>query len=285
MSRQEILECYMIMGGIPYYWSFLKKGKSLSQNIDSIFFADDAPLKNEFKYLYTSIFKDAGLHMKIIEILAQKKIGMNREDIIAKLSRKSTGDLTWALVELEASGFIRKYNAFGNKNKGSIYQLMDNFTLFYYQFMKNGPTDEHYWAHQLETSKINAWMGIAFERVCLLHVKQMKFKLGISGVLTRENAWSCQRNLDNGIMGSQIDLLIVRKDHVINLCEMKYSQFEYMINEKVDKDIRKKINDFQTVTKTKYTIFPTLVTTYGLIENIYSGNIQSVITLNDLFAF
>ena len=30
MSRYQILECYMIMGGVPYYWSLLEKGKESS---------------------------------------------------------------------------------------------------------------------------------------------------------------------------------------------------------------------------------------------------------------
>ena len=51
MNRHQILECYMIMGGIPFYWSFLEKGFSLPQNIDRIFFAKDAPLEHEFDYL------------------------------------------------------------------------------------------------------------------------------------------------------------------------------------------------------------------------------------------
>ena len=50
---------------------------------------------------------------------------------------------------------------------------------------------------------------------------------------------------DNGIFGSQIDMLIARKDQVINLCEMKYSQSEYTITEKVDRSIRNKISDLR----------------------------------------
>ena len=37
------------MGGIPYYWSLLKKGKSLPQNIDDIFFKEGAFLSNEYE--------------------------------------------------------------------------------------------------------------------------------------------------------------------------------------------------------------------------------------------
>ncbi len=131
LNRNQILQYYMIFGGVPYYWGFLKKGLSLSQNIDSILFEKDAPLRDEFK---------------------------------------------------------------------------------------------------------------------------------------------------------QIDMLIARKDQVINLCEMKYSQSEYTITEKVDRSIRNKISDLRVVSGTKYAIYPTLITTYGVVENSYSQELQSVVMMDDLFA-
>lgn len=283
MNREQILQYYMIFGGVPFYWGFLKKGLSLSQNIDEILFVKDAPLQDEFKYLYASVFKNPESYLKIIEALGTKKAGMTREEIIAAAKLVNSGDLTNKLEELESCGFIRKYYAFGMKKKNTIYQLMDNFTLFYFHFLREKPTDEHYWTNQINTPKVNSWMGLAFERVCLMHIKQIKKKLGISGVLTEENAWYCKPDPDKGVFGSQIDMLIVRKDQVINLCEMKYSGSEYTITEKAHRSINQKIHDFTLVTGTKYAIFPTMVTTYGLVQNSYSDSIQSVVTMEDLF--
>lgn len=282
-NRNQILQYYMIFGGVPYYWGFLKKGLSLSQNIDRILFEKDAPLRDEFKYLYASVFKKPENYVKIIEALGTKKVGMTREEIINAAKISNSGDLTTKLEELESCGFIRKYYAFGMKKKNAIYQLMDCFTLFYFKFLKSQPTDEHFWTNQINTPLVNTWMGLAFERVCMEHIEQIKVKLGISGVLTEANSWYCKADLDNGVFGSQIDMLIVRKDQVINLCEMKYSQSEYTITEKVDRNIRNKINDLITVSGTKYAIYPTIITTYGLVENSYSQEVQSVVTMDDLF--
>ena len=282
-NRNQILQYYMIFGGVPYYWGFLKKGLSLSQNIDRILFEKDAPLRDEFKYLYASVFKKPENYVKIIEALGTKKVGMTREEIINAAKIPNSGDLTTKLEELESCGFIRKYYAFGMKKKNAVYQLMDCFTLFYFKFLKSQPTDEHFWTNQINTPMVNKWMGLAFERVCMEHIEQIKVKLGISGVLTEVNSWYCKADLDNGVFGSQIDMLIVRKDQVINLCEMKYSQSEYTITEKVDRNIRNKISDLITVSGTKYAIYPTLITTYGLVENSYSQEVQSVVTIDDLF--
>lgn len=283
LNREQILQYYMIFGGVPYYWGFIKKGLSLAQNIDNTLFVKNAPLRDEFKYMYASVFKNPETYIKIIETLGTKKVGLTREELIKLTGLSNSGDLTGKLEELESCGFIRKYYAFGMKKKNAVYQLIDCFTLFHFKFLQDEPTDEHFWTNQINTPAVSTWMGLAFERVCMQHVAQIKNKLGISGVLTEINSWYCKADPDRGVFGSQIDMLITRKDQVINLCEMKYSGSEYTITEKVDKSIRNKINDLRVLTNTKYAIYPTLITTYGLVSNSYSDNIQSVITLDDLF--
>lgn len=284
MNRNQILQYYMVFGGVPYYWSFLKKGLSLTQNIDRVLFTKNAPLGEEFQYLYASIFRHPEPYLKIVKALAEKKYGMSRDEIIATTKMANSGALTMRLEELESCGFIRKYNAFGMKKKNALYQLRDNYTLFYYHFLVSEPTDEHFWSNQINTPAVNTWTGLAFERVCLEHIPQIKKKLGISGVCTDVNSWFAKADADKGIRGSQIDLLIVRRDQVINLCEMKYAESEYAITKRVDANIRNKIHDFVTATHTRYAIHPTLITTYGLINNSYAGNIQAVVTMDDLFA-
>ncbi len=279
----QILQFYMIFGGVPYYWTFLEKGLSLSQNVDNILFSKNAPLKDEFDYLYAAIFKNPAVYIKIIETLGKKKVGMTREEIISESGILNSGDLTKKLEELESCGFIRKYYSFGMKKKNALYQLVDFFTLYYYRFLSQKPTDEHFWTNQLNTPTRNTWEGLAFERVCLMHVDEIKNKLGISGIYTDVNSWYCKPDSKKGILGSQIDLLIVRKDQVINLCEMKYTTTEYSITEKNEQDINKKIHDLITVTGTKYAVYPTLVSPIGIVENSHSEIIQSVITLDDLF--
>ena len=284
MNRHQILECYMIMGGIPYYWSFLKKGLSLPQNIDCIFFGKDAPLANEFDYLYAALFKKPEPYIKIVSALGKKKAGMTREELLKATRLTDSGNFTVRLEELESCGFLRKYRQYGMKERNAVYQLIDNFTLFYYKFLEQKPTDEHYWSNQINMPKVNAWCGLAFERVCLEHVSQMKQALGISGILSEACSWACKEDEANGIYGSQIDLMIVRKDQVINLCEMKFSEKKYTITAKVDEEIRRKTADFLSVTNARYAIHPILVTPYGVADGSYAGNIQNVITTDDLFS-
>lgn len=283
MNPYEILELYMAIGGIPYYWTFVKKGKSAAQNIDHLFFEEQAPLKDEYKYLYSSLFKNPEKHIAIVETLAKIKIGMTRDEIIKTAKMPNSGNITKILNELISCGFIRKYTPFMKKNRDSLFQLIDNYTLFYFQFLEKEPQDEHFWSNDLSSSTKKAWCGTAFERVCLEHISEIKQKLGISGVSTNVHSWFCKADKGIGLNGAQIDLLIVRRDKIINVCEMKFSQENYSFTKKDDESLRNKIGAFKTVTKTKFSVHPTLVTTYGLNEGLYSGNIQSVITAEDLF--
>lgn len=283
MSRQDILECYMIMGGVPYYWGFLKKGLSLTQNIDAIFFAADAPLRHEFDYLYASIFDNPHNHLAVIEALGRRRAGMTREEIARHTALTNSGTLTKALRELESCGFIRTYTEYGKKKKGAVYQLIDNFTLFHFKFLADEPDDDHLWTHLLNTPRRNTWCGLAFELVCLEHLPQIKQALGISGVVTQAHSWRCAADPDAGVNGSQVNLLIARQDRVINICEMKYSGSNFTVTKAYDKKLREKVADFTRVTHTRDAIHLTLVTTYGLKKNTYFGAFQSVVTASDLF--
>lgn len=283
MSKNQILEAYMILGGIPYYWSLLDKNKDLNANIDNLFFYENAILKNEFEYLYSSLFKNAKIYEDIVTALADKNIGLTMDEIINKTKCIKNGAFSQKLLDLEHCGFIRKYHIFGNKKRESTYQLIDNFTLFYFKFISYRPNDEYYWEHMYNSHLKSIWQGFAFERICLQHINQIKFALGISGVLTDVCSWHCKKDEDKGIEGSQIDLLIVRDDRVINLCEIKFSYEPYVIDMNDNLNINKKISDFKISTSTRYAIRPTWICSNGLKDNKYSRSVSNKVTGIDLF--
>jgi hypothetical protein len=279
-SRRQMLEAYMIFGGIPYYLSLLDNGLSLAQNIDKLCFADRAPLRDEFGMLYSSLFNKPERHEAVVRALGAKLRGMTRNELITASGLINGGGLTKVLAELEQSDFVRGYNAFSKKRKSVTWQLIDPFSLFYLKFMDgNRNRDEHFWSAYSGKGGHNAWSGYAFELVCLLHASAIKAALGISGISTGISAW--RGELDG--QGAQIDLLIDRADGVINLCEMKYSNDYYTISKQYDEELRRKRSVFAAKTGTRSALFQTVVTTYGLTPNAYSGNVQSVVIMDDLF--
>ena len=280
MSRYQMVESYMILGGIPYYLSLFDKSMSLAQNIDALCFSRNGALREEFASLYASLFKHSENHKKVVESLAGKTKGLTRDEIIVSTKLSDGGGLSKTLEELEQCGFIRRYNAFDKKTKYQLYQLVDFYTLFYLNFMRNKKfNDEHSWSNFIDNAQHRAWSGYAFEQLCMAHVKQLKNKLGISGVLTHTASWKSQKSDP----GAQVDLLIDRNDNVINLCEMKYAGAEFVIDKKQDENLRNKKEAFLRETKTRKTVHLTMVTTYGVKRNEYSGHIQSEIKMEDLF--
>lgn len=218
----------------------------------------------------------------IINALATKKVGMTRTEILKATKMSDNGKLTEFLENLEYCGFIRKYNSIGMKNKNALYQLMDNYTLFYYKFIKdNYINDEQYWSKIAGKPEYNTWCGLAFERVCLQHIEQIKAKLGIQGIISTVYSWSIMGTKEK--QGAKIDLLIDRSDGVINLCEIKYSMAEFQITSGMDNNLQNKRERFIQETRTRKAVQLTMITTMGLMQNSYAWDIQSVVTMDDLF--
>ena len=283
LDRYQILQLYMVMGGIPYYLDAVEPDKSASQNIDYLCFREGALLNTEFRNLFLSLFKNPNLHEQLIEALAEKPKGMSRKELIKVLKISSGGGLSGALNELEESGFIIVYNTFGKKNRDALYRLSDFYCIFYLKFIKNHHEyDEDYWVKSLDHPRQRTWMGLAFEQVCLAHIPVIKRSLGISGVLTRASAWRSKR-LEGG---AQVDLVIDRRDQTINLCEIKFSINPYVITGSYADQLRNKIAVFRQETKTKKALFLTMITTYGVKKNLHSGAIvQNEVVMDDLFLF
>lgn len=282
MTRPQIIEAYMIFGGVPYYWSKLDHRFSLAQNIDRMFFTENAILKNEFEDLYASLFKHPDPYLKIISVLGKKKVGMTIEEISESTKLFRNGSLTKYLGDLEACGFIRSYSSYGNRVKGTVYQLIDNYTLFYYRFLSSKKnTDEGYWSKIQTSAVFSNWCGLSFERICLLHIRQIKNALGIGGILSNEFSWRTPPYAD--LPGVEIDLLIERADKVFNLCEMKYTKNPFIIDKKYAANLQNKIARLRDVTKTRNAIFLTMIAASGLTSNEYAGDIQNIITADALF--
>lgn len=285
-TRYQITEAYMAFGGIPYYIDMLDKDMTFAQNIDRLFFAQGAPMRTEYDFLFRSLFKDSTLARQVVEELVICGKGLTQQELKEALKLSSGGALTKTLKELQLCDFIRAYSSMGKKAKGMLYQLTDLFTLFHLRFVaKHSGQDEHFWSN-LDEHAHDAWAGYAFERVCLHHIPQIKKKLGISGVLTNVYGWSTKPLVDKdggGWDGAQIDLLLDRADDVINVCEMKYCKHSYTITEVYSKHLRDRMATFKHHTKSKAALHLTFITTFGLTRNKYWGIAQSEVMMDDLF--
>lgn len=285
-SRSQILSLYMVIGGVASYWASLRKGLSVNQNLEELFFSRDALLRGEFNALYGSLFKHPEPYMKIVSAIGTMSTGLTRTEIAEKTKLSNNALLGDMLNELVESGFLYEYLPLGKKKNGRVYKVIDCYSLFYFQFIK-GRLNTPDWRRLSTSSEYRAWCGLSYERVVLLHLDEVRRKLGIHGVETECYCWfSDKAKLHDGEKGAQIDLLIDRADNLINIVEVKWTEdgSKFSMTREIEENLIKKKQIFLEQTKTRKSINFTLVTISGYTPNCYSEIIHSDITLDDLFA-
>ena len=282
LPQYQILELYMVMGGIPFYLKEIEKGKSAIQLIDEICFSSQGLLNEEYNQLYHSLFRNAEYHITIIETLAARPQGMTRTEI-ATDTKINEAALTKTLEELVECDFISIFLPFLNKKKDAVYKLTDLYSLFYLKFIKhNKGTGSKIWEQLSKQSNYTAWSGYAFENICMMHIPQIKSALGISGVYTKHSSWKFKG--DDALPGAQIDMVIDRADQIIHICEAKFTKENYALNNDYSARLRLRKTIFKQATETKKAVFTTLLTTYAALQNkYYLEEIDSEITMDKLF--
>jgi predicted AAA+ superfamily ATPase len=288
LNRKQLIDLYMAIGGVAKYLTYVEKGQSSLQAISQICF--NGPLFREFEELYSSLFEHYTRHVSVVSALAEKSIGLTMKEICEATGLSSGGGMRTILDELEAAGFITPI-ASTEKNRKSIrYRLMDEYSLFYLKWVPQAKSldlsgiDEAFWLKIANTPAGRAWAGYAFEDLCMKHIKKIKNSLGISAVATSESEWIYRPTNGNDKRGAQIDLLIDRADQCINLCEIKYSNEPFSIDKDYAMELRSKKSLFIEKSKTRKSVFLTMITTFGLKKTIWSGDIVDLeLTMDALF--
>ena len=283
LDRYQIIQLYMVMGGVPYYLDHVQKGLSATQNIQKLCFDANGLLKSEFTFIFSSLFSGGEKHEIIIKTLYKLGGHAKRDDIIEAAKLTSGGDVTIKLNELEDSGFITTHTVFGNRSAKKTYSISDFYTLFYLKFINHLPKKSNEnWQSRINDQAVKVWHGLAFEQVCIQHQQQIKEALKIGGIETRASTWQLKGT--KKVKGAQIDLIIDRSDRVINLCELKFYTNPFTINKAYDLVLRNKVGTFKQHTNTNKSVFLTMITTFGIVKNEYSQSIiQNHLTMDDLF--
>ncbi len=282
-DRYQLAQIYMAMGGIPHYLKEIEAGESAMQNIDRICFSKQGILSDEFERLYPSLFAGAENHIAVIRALNEKKQGMTRNMVAETAKLPNGGGLTKVLEELTQSGFVSEYFPFSKKKKEKIYRLTDEYSLFFLQFIEqNRYQGGNPWLHLSQTPAYKSWAGYAFEGICLKHLEQIKRALGISGVYSLASSFLKKGTEEE--QGVQIDFVLDRNDHIINLFEIKFHNQPFVISKEYADKLRRVLWAFQADSKTRKQVAWVFVTAFGLTSNQHSvGLVSRALTLDDLF--
>lgn len=281
LSDYDVAQAYMVFGGIPFYLKGLRPGQSLAQYIDQCFFAKNASLRREFDRLFSSVFVNPGTMQTIIRAISSVRSGLTRKQIEEKTGIKKGGRLTEYLRNLADSDFIVEYYPFGKGRKETYYRLVDPFCWFFLKFVDDGrsfPSD--FWLNIIDNQQVVTWRGLAFENLCMNHVGQIKKALGVYGVSSEESAYITIGR--DGDAGGQIDLVILRKDDICNLCEAKFYSDKVRIDKAMERKAVHNENLLYERLSKKMAVHKVLLTTFGVEEGEYMWTFTNVVTLEDL---
>jgi hypothetical protein len=273
-NNSDILDAFMVFGGVPGYYRYLDRNISLTENINNLFFKETSPFKNEYLMLFNSLFKTSPIYIKIMDLLASKNSGLTRKEIVNTLRLSNGGETSKKLDELVLCSFVSKFSYFNNKKRDSVFRVIDSFIFFYSKIIKNADETIDYWLKNFDKPQISTYKGYAYETICLNHTDQIKNALGINGI--NSSVWYF-RNKE-----AQIDLIIDRSDRSMNICEIKYANGSYALGADEVEKLKRRVSAFVTDTKTKKRIILTIITNNELLRNSYFNTINKALTLDDL---
>ncbi len=276
MEEYELLKLYMSIGGVAEYLEHVNAGESVVATIDRLCFQLSAYLENEYDEVFKSLFDEYSYHQRIMNVLADnRKEGVTRNELIQYLGISSGGKFSSSLEDLIQSGFILKYEAFKNNKKVILYRIYDEFCLFHLQFLQKHKGSS--WMSLFQQQSYITWCGYAFETICLKHIEALKKALKCDQIASFNYHWKNQH--------AEIDLVIDRNDGVVTLCEIKFYNEVFSLDQHLLQQLRTKENEFRKTTKTKKSIYTCLISTFGIKPNEYSNAILSnSLTMLDLFS-
>jgi AAA+ ATPase superfamily predicted ATPase len=279
LSDKQIVEIYMVTGGVAHYLDQLNPGESATQFINNNFFGTHGELRKEFSRLFKSLFDEYRKHVAVIRALADHPSGYTHHELLTALQLPSGGTFSEVLEELQESHFIQFNPKLGNKKKEGVYRLIDEYTLFYLKWVEplgKNHRDNTYWNSQFGKRGYFTWLGHAFENVCFKHSEQIKADLGISGITANVFGYRGK---------TQMDMLIDRKDDTINLCEMKYTGSVFKLTAKEAKNIQDRKDELLSLVKTGTSVIVTLVTPLPVSNTVahYTGLIDGQVNLDAFF--
>jgi AAA+ ATPase superfamily predicted ATPase len=288
-NEQQVLQIYMVMGGIPHYLKNIKRNLSVAQNINMLCFQKGGLLFDEFEKLFHSLYDEPELYIKIVKTIAKKKSGLSREELIKNVKNISDGGtLNIKLKSLEEAGFINAFLPLGNTRRGIHYKLIDEYTIFYLNWIESFKkktrvtSSGSHWLSIIRTPVWYAWAGYSFEAVCLKHIETIKKSLGIDLIQSYCGDW--RYIPEKGDSGAQIDLVFDREDDCITLCEIKHTDKPFIITKDYALELEKKKSIYKNITRAKKQIRWCLITNNGVSKNEYFNKlIHDTVNLEELF--
>lgn len=285
-SHREIMDAYLTVGGVPEYLKRISKQSSVQIGICEQSFQKDGYFCNEKNRIFISSFASNVHYQDIIDYLSQVKFA-DKKGIEKHLKIISGGNLTNVLKDLELCGFIERYVPYQAESASNMvrYCVADSYLRFYFKFI--APVYERIQqgdysqtpVYALNKKSYERWLGFAFERFCRKNSQLIATIIGFSAVRYKSGVFFSRSTIKEE-SGYQIDLIFNRADHVLTICEIKYTQGKVGIE--VIEPFEKKLRLLPT--KVHQTIEKVLISASGASDSLVArAYFDRIITLEDIF--
>jgi len=226
-GSSEVLDAQSFTGGVPKYLELLAAAPSVPLGMEREAFTAGGYFVDEYQRIFVSHFGRNAEYERLVRALAGAPYGLLRRELAALAKVEEGGMLSQRLYDLEAAGFISSHRPFDKTADSRLirYLLSDPWMSFYYAFLRPKLKQLHQgdrtdlFAAVRQSGAFRAWIGRAFELVCIRHARRIADLLGFAGVEYEAGPWF--RAPRRQLAEVQIDLAFARADHVITLCEMK----------------------------------------------------------------
>lgn len=292
LTLAAVIELYMAIGGVPHYLDQLDRRLSVDQNIAALCFSKDGILRAEFSALFRALFGESDIYERIVRVLCAKRAGVTRNELLSALKAESGGSLNRRLKELEEAGFIARITPYEKRKKNTLYRIVDPYVYFYLSWIERAPdgvfraNGEKFWLEKRRTHAYEAWAGYTFENICLTHVPWIQRALRLDHIGFEVGSWyfaPAKGHAERS--GAQIDLLFDREDQVVSLCEIKHNAGIFSIDKTYARELKRKVETFQSVTQTRKHLQLVLITLSGLKPNIWSEGLVDVsLSADEIFS-
>lgn len=270
---QEVFESYMLLGGVPKYLQLIRNSNnnSVRQTLNQLAFTEHGILFNEFDRIFIGHFKKNSIYKEIVTELVKHPYGLYRHELIKKIKANAGGTFGNCLMDLESSGLIASLRSLEAKENSKIlkYIVVDPYVIFYFKFILPNKNkilqgNDNIFKSISQSTSFKSFMGHAFEVLCKKHTKEIAKILGFSGVDYIVGPFLKPKNVE-------IDLMFLRNDFVITLCEIKYGE-NLTIEKNIISEVEKRAEKLQEYFP-KYTIQKVLISnsvvTQSVIDSYY----------------
>lgn len=296
-GARENLLAGIAVGGIPEYLKQVKNAPSVYLGLCAGAYRPGGFFRMEKDRIFVSSLSANRSYEDILDYLATHRYA-TRDSLYKSLTQTKSGyaggSFSSVLQELVEVGFVEKYAPLTSKKPGTSrlarYAIADEYLHFYYRFIepKIAAIDAGKFGRNPTTAinpqDFSKLLGFSFERWCRRNEALLAERMRFGGVVDYiHGAWFGKPSAEAD--GAQIDLMYIRKDAKIIVCEIKYN-INSPLTRKVFAEVQQKLDLFivHNPRYRRYTFETALITAEPVSEKLAAeGFFTYLIAAGDFF--